>query len=194
MQNEIDQNKQRGIKIPKSINVMIPVHSDGAILKEGQTVGHRMGAFFASVPSGVTSIASQRLDHIHESLYEVQQGPALFWSRVGTQVLSSLLPASWATSILQRAQPNAAFLVANSRGPSRRIHFGGREVEVSQFFTPLPAGVPIGVVVSTYAGELSISITAEPWAVPDAEKFLSWVQDEYKFLYTESPVSLETSG
>lgn len=195
MQSEIVRDhrdkKQQVIKIPKSINAMIPVHSDGgSVLKKGQTVGHRLGAFFAAVPSDVTTIASQRLEHVHASLDEVQQGPALFWSRMGTQVISSLLPVSWATSILQRFQPNAAFLITHSRGPSRRIHFGGREVEVSQCFTPLPAGIPIGVVVSSYAGELSISVTAEPWAVPDADKFVTWVLEEYKFLYTESPVAL----
>ena len=195
MQNEIDQEKRKGIKIPQKINVMVPVQSGGdtanILMRKGQTVGHRMGAFFASVPTGVTSIASERLAQVHDSLYSVQQGPSLFWSRLGTQVVSSILPASWATNLFQRAQPNAAFLVTYSRGPSRRIHFDGREVEVSQCFTPLPAGVPIAIVVSTYAGNVSISVTTEPWAVPDAERFLSWVLDEYKFLYTESPASLQ---
>ena len=93
---------------------------------------------------------------------------------------------------MAKMESNAAFVVTNFEGPTRRIHFGGREVKLSQVFTPLPPRVPIGVTVSTYAGNLSISVTAEPWAVPDAEKFLSWVLDEYKFLYTESPVALQT--
>jgi hypothetical protein len=191
MEYEMSLSKKENINIPNRINVVVPVHSEGGLLKEGQTVGHhRLGAFFASVPSDLKFTAAQRLEKVHASLNEMQQTPLVMLSRVGARVLS-LLPVSWATGFLQTAQPNAAFMVTNARGPSRRIHFGGREVEVSQGFVALPPGVPIGVSISTYAGNLNISVTAEPWAVPDAEKFLSWILDEYKFLYTESPVALQ---
>jgi hypothetical protein len=39
--------------------------------------------------------------------------------------------------------------------------------------------VPIGVVVSSYAGSISLTLTAEPWAVPDGDQFLSFVLEEY---------------
>ena len=190
MTYEMDHDKTRYVKIPNKMNVIVPVHSEGGILKKGQTVGHRIGAFCASVPSDSTYTAAQRLELVHQSLYKVQQTPAIEMSRFGAKILS-WVPTSWAMSFMKQAQPNAAFIVTNSRGPSRRIHFAGRQVEVSQGFMPLPPGVPIGITISTYAGKLNISITAEPWAVPDAQKFLSWILDEYKFLYTESPVALE---
>lgn len=190
MTYEMDEDKSRYVKIPQSMNVIVPVHSEEGMLKKGQTVGHRIGAFCASVPSDSTYTAAQRLELVHKALYNVQQTPAVELSRIGTKIVS-WLPTSWATSFIEKAQPNAAFIVTNSLGPSRRIHFGGRDVEISQAFMPLPPGVPIGITISTYAGKLNISVTAEPWAVPDAQKFLTWVLDEYKFLYTESPFALE---
>ena len=34
-------------------------------------------------------------------------------------------------------------------------------------------------VVQSYAGGMSLSVTAEKWAVPDADSFLIWVMEEY---------------
>ena len=50
-------------------------------------------------------------------------------------------------------------------------------------FVPLPPGVPIGVVVMSYAGNVNLTLTAEPWAVPDPDMFLSWILEEYLRLF-----------
>lgn len=78
-------------------------------------------------------------------------------------------------------------------------------VESAHGFLPLPPGIPVGVgefdlnvifllmptslmnglllqlptVVQSYAGGMSLSVTAEKWAVPDADSFLIWVMEEY---------------
>jgi hypothetical protein len=36
--------------------------------------------------------------------------------------------------------------------------------------------------VSSYNQRVSLSVTAEPWAVPDADQFLEWVSEEYQTL------------
>lgn len=198
MENERDQTSKRNIKVPDRINVRIhDTYNDDAVLARGETVSHAMGTMYAAIPCDVTSLASQRLAKVHASLREVPKGPALFWSRKSAQIVSAILPAAWANRIFQKVQPNAAIsMTTMTNGPAggrRKLHMGGREVEVFQCFLPLPAGVPIGLCATTYGGEVSLSITAEPWAVPNADTFLSWVLDEYKFLYTESPVVLEGS-
>jgi hypothetical protein len=50
---------------------------------------------------------------------------------------------------------------------------------------PLPPGVPIGVMVQSYAGDISFSINADKRVVPDAEKFADWMLEEYKRLASE---------
>ena len=59
------------------------------------------------------------------------------------------------------------------------VHVAGRRVESLYGFVPLPPGVPIGVTVMSYAGNLNCTIAAEPWAVPDGDQFLVWVSEEY---------------
>jgi hypothetical protein len=46
-------------------------------------------------------------------------------------------------------------------------------------FLPLPPSIPIGVSITSYNGEISLSVTAEPWAVPDGDLFLKWMLEEY---------------
>jgi hypothetical protein len=55
------------------------------------------------------------------------------------------------------------------------VHMGGRRVESIYGFVPLPLGIPVGVVVSTYTGSMDLTVAAEPYAVPDADRFVSWV-------------------
>jgi len=40
----------------------------------------------------------------------------------------------------------------------------------------------VGVVVGSYNNEITLTVTAEEYAVPDADKFLCWVEDEYELL------------
>ena len=40
--------------------------------------------------------------------------------------------------------------------------------------------------VQSCAGVISLTVTAEKYAVPDADKFLSWVIDDYKRLCEEA--------
>jgi hypothetical protein len=44
------------------------------------------------------------------------------------------------------------------------------------------------VAVSSYAGNVTLSVAAEPWAVPDADLFLLWVVEEYQSLLRQATV------
>jgi hypothetical protein len=55
---------------------------------------------------------------------------------------------------------------------------GGRRLESIYGFVPLPLGIPVGVVVRSYAGSMALTVTAEAYAVPDTDRFMSWVLEE----------------
>ena len=40
--------------------------------------------------------------------------------------------------------------------------------------------------MQSYAGGISLSVTAEKWAVPDADSFLLWIMEEYERLHRAS--------
>ena len=61
-----------------------------------------------------------------------------------------------------------------------------RTIESCTGFLPLPPGIPLGVIVQSYAGVLSVSVTADKRAFPDADRFLSWIVEEYRILWEEA--------
>jgi hypothetical protein len=129
-----------------------------------------------------SSCPSDRLFKVHQALKRSKQSPAAFLSHYLAKFCSDYLPEQWTMGIFQRANANACVAISNNRGYKEKIHLNGMRVESAHGFLPLPPGIPIGVVVQSYAGVMSLSVTAEKWAVPDADKFLRWTLDEYSRL------------
>jgi hypothetical protein len=91
-------------------------------------------------------------------------------------------PSSWTPWIFRKAHANASVVVTNVRGAETTVHLEGRPIRAFLGFLPLPAGVPVGLVVGSYENKISLTVTAEEYAVPDPDQFLGWVRDEYELL------------
>eukprot|EP00986_Skeletonema_menzelii_P008835 scaffold3843_cov145-Skeletonema_menzelii.AAC.4 len=187
--------------VARNMNVCIPVHLRGGVILPNESLGNRIGAFVTRVPGemthdarggGTQSCPSVRLMKVHQSLKRSKQSPAPFLSHYVAKFCSDYLPEQWTKNIFRRANCNACVAISNNRGHKNKIHINGMEVESAHGFLPLPPGIPIGVVVQSYAGVMSLSVTAEKWAVPDPDKFLRWCLDEYSRLL-ETAAKLEKS-
>mmetsp|Transcript_19237 Transcript_19237/g.28217 ORF Transcript_19237/g.28217 Transcript_19237/m.28217 type:complete len:349 (+) Transcript_19237:1150-2196(+) len=187
------------------VNVAIPVHLNGGFLLPGKSVGNNIGAMVARIPGEINNYddndttdssvdtAVQRLKTVHMSIQKIKNTPAPLISYVMAKFCSDFLPESVTKYIFQNANANAAFVLTNSRGSPKKLHIRGQPVESATAFFPLPPGVPVGIVVGSYAGVVSISVTAEKWAIPDADKFLGWMLEEYGRLRDEA-VMIERKG
>ena len=170
-----------------TINVVVPVHLRGGVILPGESVGNNIGAFVARCPGEMKRDAAEtpccpteRLIRVHESLLRAKGGPAPLVSYYMARFCSEYLPDGITKAIFKRANANAAVVVTNTRGYDGKLHINGMAVESAAGFIPLPPGIPIGVVVQSYNGTVSLSVTAERCAVPDADKFLGWVLDDYR--------------
>ncbi len=186
----MDPHKRKFV-VP-SINVVVPVHLGRGIILPGESVGNNIGAFVTRCPGemihdavggGIDPCPTERLVKVHNSLLYSKRSPAPYVSHYIAKFCSTYLPDGVTRRIFQRANANAAVVVSNNRGYDKTMHIQGMAVESAAGFVPLPPGIPIGVVVQSYAGVMSLSVTAEKWAVPDADKFLRWVLDEYQRLH-----------
>ena len=174
--------------VPKHMNVVIPAHLTGGILPPNRSVGNLIGAFVTQLPCAMDSTSSSidRLTKVHRSLDKSKRSPAPILSFYMAKFVSEWIPESTAIKIFHNSNANAAVAVTNSRGLEKKVHINGRRVESITGFLPLPPNIPVGVVVSSYGSVISLSINAEKWAVPDADKFLSWILEEYKSLCIEA--------
>jgi len=150
-----------------------------------------------------TLLAQERLIKVHSVLHQRKQTPAAALSYLiagamgylspssssspgagatSTRYSVGSSPSSWTPWLFKKAHANASVVVTNVRGPESPMHLEGRPVRAFVGFLPLPAGVPVGLVVSSYGKQITLAVTAEEYAVPNADKFLGWVREEYELL------------
>lgn len=179
--------EQKCLPPQRHIHLALPVHLKGGVVLPGESVGNNLGAFVVRVPGestycGHTMTPEQRCRAVHDELVTIKTTPIALLSHGLAKCLSfssHVLPKSWIASIFTRANAGSIAVVSNNRGLPVHVHLGGRRIESMYGFVPLPQGIPIGVVVMSYAGRISLTLSAESWAVPDADQFLVWVLDEY---------------
>jgi len=189
-------------QLPKYMNVAIPVHLRGGVVPPGESMGNKIGAMLAQVPAAYTPpndstntnhnnpstmlSATDRLNMVSKSISATKRTPAPLLGFLMAKLCSDILPETLSKSIMTHATSNAAVSISNVRGPSKKLHWNGRTVESIAGFLPLPPGMPVGVVVQSYAGVVSLSVTADKRVVPDADRFLGWMLKEYTRLCDEA--------
>lgn len=173
------------LRVPKNINVVIPVHLTGGILLKGQSLGNKIGAFVTAIPERGTHSSSAWLKRVSRSLMEGKATPAALIAWTLAKIMS-YGPLAWAKWALQQGNGHSVAVVSNVRGFPFDTHWNGRRLQHLSAFLPLPPGIPIGIVVQSYAGEMSFNVEADKRAVPDAVKFADWVMEEYNVLKAEA--------
>eukprot|EP00804_Cyclotella_cryptica_P018705 CCRYP_007192-RA/>CCRYP_007192-RA protein AED:0.03 eAED:0.03 QI:254/1/1/1/0.33/0/4/1554/658 len=181
--------------VTRHLNVVVPVHLRGGVVLPGESVGNRIGAFVTRCPGEIEhsdvgeeaiQCPTERILQVNKSLSHSKNSPAPLISHYLAKFCSDYLPDKWTQSLFKRANANACVVVSNNRGYHKKLHIGGMAIEAAHAFLPLPPGIPVGVVVQSYAGGVSLSVTAEKWAVPDPDTFLMWVMEEYERLRNEA--------
>ena len=177
-----DQGNVDVLPTQSHMNIALPVHLKGGIVLPGESVGNNLGGFVVRLPGEMSASPQERLLLVHDELASVKGTPAALLSHILAKTLSyssRVLPANFIAWMYKRSSAGSIAVVSNNRGLPRHVHLGGRRIEAMHGFVPLPPGIPIGVVVMSYAGNVNLTVTAEPWAVPDSDRFLTWVLDEY---------------
>jgi hypothetical protein len=168
------------------MNLVMPVHMQGGILLPGQSMGNKIGAMVNQVPAEAVNDPSDRLHQVHSTLWASKQTPSavlsFFIAQAFGGTIGTILGPRITSWLFSKAHANASVVVTNVRGPETLAHIDGRTVETNLGFLPLPPGVPIGMVVMSYNQRITLTVMAEPWAVPDADRFLAWVVEEYQEL------------
>jgi diacylglycerol O-acyltransferase len=150
-------------------------------------LGNKIGALVCRIPAEGGISSEDRLQQVHSRMSFLKQTPAAFLSFLVAKTFGTLGSLGGLTPwLFSKAHGNASAVLSNVRGPDQCTHLGGRRVETTLGFMPLPPGIPLGVVVTSYAGNITLTVAAEPWAVPDADMFLSWVVEEYKSLLEQA--------
>jgi WS/DGAT C-terminal domain len=201
MTKQLDFHRQRLSRLSTSlkqivlakqnfIHVAVPVHLKGGVVLPDESVGNNIGALVVRVPSEMETSSIEngdcvrRLHSVNREMLAIKRSPTAILSHIMAKMLSyatayRVLPLSWTTRIYAAFNAGSMVVISNNRGPSMPVHLDGHQVESVYGFVPLPPGVPVGVALMSYAGRISCTLSAEPWAVPDGDQFIIWVIEEY---------------
>jgi len=170
------------IRIPQSVNITVPVHLTGGILKPGEQLGNKIGCFVSTIELNRSEkqTARDRLRLISKVLQREKNLPSPLISWKMAKIFTDYTPV-WCTKYaLRKCSANSVAVVSNVRGFPIRVHWLGRRVAHICAFLPLPPGIPIGIVVASYDGIISFGLNSDKRAVPDPDKFCDWMLEEYK--------------
>eukprot|EP00586_Coscinodiscus_wailesii_P018400 CAMPEP_0172496954 /NCGR_PEP_ID=MMETSP1066-20121228/94708_1 /TAXON_ID=671091 /ORGANISM="Coscinodiscus wailesii, Strain CCMP2513" /LENGTH=353 /DNA_ID=CAMNT_0013269511 /DNA_START=844 /DNA_END=1905 /DNA_ORIENTATION=+ len=180
--------------LPDTVNVCIPVHLTGGVILPGQSIGNKVGAFVTKVPAccGTTdngiSPSRRRLLKVSAALKEGKRTPAPLIAYSLAKLFSDVTPKPMAQFALRHGNANSVAVISNVHGFPFRVHWNNRPVLFLSAFLPLPPGIPIGIVVQSYDGNMSFTVNADKRAVPDADCFAGWVMEEYERLRKEAGI------
>ena len=191
-ENNIIKSNVKQVPLPHTMNVVIPVHLTGGIIPPGESMGNRIGAMVVRIPgeNATNDAALDRLSNVSKSIKTLKSTPSAFLSYYLAKFFSSISSSDNNTitqKIIQYSNANAICVISNVRAPTFPLHIQNKQIHSLVGFLPLPAGVPIGVVIQSYNGMLSLSVTtSDKDIIPDPDRFLKLVLMEYGKLYMEA--------
>ena len=163
-----------------NVNVVIPVHLNGGIIRDGESVGNKIGAFVASIPlPNKNDDLTFTPQAISKALQRGKNSPAALVSWILAKLTSTYTPNWFSRYMIKKFNAKSVAVISNVKGWPFHVHWLGRKVGSLCAFLPLPPGIPIGIVLQSYDGQVSFSINADKRAVPDANKFAQWMLDEF---------------
>lgn len=172
------------LKIPSHLNVVVPVHLHGGVHLKGEALGNKIGAFVTAIPARGKLSPQGWLKQVSSNLMEGKTTPAALIAWSIAKFFSDFAPLKVSKWAIRKGNGHASVVVSNVRGFPFTTHWNGRRLEHLSAFLPLPPGVPVGIVVSSYDGSITFTVEAEKRAVPDADRFADWVLEEFETLKT----------
>ncbi len=147
---------------PPELVVSVPISMRGA----GDDLGNQVGAVPVAVPYGLD--AEEQLSHIAARTRAAKQGSRGSSSMILSWVFRGLGALHLAQFFVDRQRLVHTF-ETNLRGPGQQVHIDGRPLERIVPIAVNPGNVGVSFDVLSYAGELTLSVVADPTQVPEAE-------------------------
>lgn len=173
------------VEVPEMVNVTIPVHLNGGVLRSGEQLGNKIGGFVSTVPLDKSkNIKSRdRLQDITKILHKEKNLPAPLISWALVSLFNNFAPEWLQKWAMKEFNANSCAVVSNVRGFPFEVHWLGRKVKFISAFLPLPPGIPIGVMLQSYNGNISFSLSTDKKVVPDDDQFAGWMIEEYERIF-----------
>ena len=147
----------------------------------GNSSGNKFGFLLVRLPMEECDLVA-RLRRVHDVLMDAKSSPEALVSHQLARVTGCLPDALISSAVSAAGNSSTSTIMSNVRGPPKRLHINGSEVESITGFLPTPPGVALGVGLGTYAGSIGVSVTCDRVLLGDgaADELLQLMLQEHE--------------
>lgn len=162
----------------QELRISIPVNLRRG---RGRELGNQFGLVLLDLPIGLSD-PSQRLRLVAQRMAVLK---ASLQARVTLFGLAAAgyLPVPLEKKLVGMVSAKAVAVVSNLPGPKRHVRIAGARLRNLVFWPPQAGGIGVGVSFFTYAGEMSIGISADRALLPNPQRLLDAMQEELRLLH-----------
>jgi WS/DGAT/MGAT family acyltransferase len=161
----------------QNLRVSIPVNLRNG---RGRDLGNQFGLVLLDLPVGMRD-PLQRLRTVSQRMEALK---ASLEAKVTLLSLAAAghLPIPLEKKLVNLIGTKSVAVVSNLPGPKRHVRIGGARMRNLVFWPPQAGGIGIGVSFFTYAGALSIGISADRNVLPNPQRVLDVMREELELL------------
>ena len=143
-------------------------------------LGNQVGALLVPLPVGLADPV-ERLAEVKQRMDELKGSPD---ASLVAGLLAALgeAPPDLQEIIVERYCSQDTAMIANVPGPSERICLAGAPLEALLFWIPAFGRVGLCLSISSYAGQVRLSVATDQGLIPDPEVILSGFHAEFDAL------------
>jgi WS/DGAT/MGAT family acyltransferase len=161
--------RERGIGMSDAQNLRISIPVNLRNDDDGE-LGNHFGLVLLDLPVGLQdplrclSIVAQRMQHLKDS----PEAQAVLMSLAA----AGHLPVPWEKKLVRSVGGKAVAVVSNLPGPKRPVRIAGARVRNLVFWPPQAGGIGLGVSLFSYAGRVSLGVSADVQQMPQPQRLL----------------------
>ncbi|MGQ0587364.1 MAG: wax ester/triacylglycerol synthase family O-acyltransferase [Gammaproteobacteria bacterium] len=177
--------RQGGKPLPEGQNlrVAVPVNLRG----DGEeAIGNSFGLVLVDLPVGLEGWHA-RLDVVVERMASLKKSPEAK-AVLLTLAAFGQLPATIERQLVGLLGNKAAAVVSNLPGPREALRVDGARLANVVFWPPQAAGIGIGVSLLSYAGHVTVGVSADTALVPQPRHLIDAFHAELEQMLGASPI------
>ncbi|MEQ1439814.1 WS/DGAT domain-containing protein [Fontimonas sp. SYSU GA230001] len=157
----------------QNLRISIPVNLRA---QDDGDLGNCFGLVLLDLPVGIGDWR-QRLQVVGRRMSQLKQSPEARAMLVGLAAAGHL-PVPWEKNLVNLLAGKAAAVVSNLPGPARKLHVAGNRLESLVFWPPQTGGIGLGVSLFSYAGHVTVGVSADTAVLDDPARLIHVFEDE----------------
>lgn len=157
------------------LRVTVPVNLRP--LAEAHLLGNRFGLVFLHLPVHLAQVEA-RLEAVKREMDQIKAGAEALVS-FGLMQAIGQVPAEVEAQLVDLFSRKASMILTNVPGPQRPLVFAGLPVRRLMFWVPQSGTISLGLSIISYAGEVTLGVTADRGLFPEPQVLADAMRQEH---------------